>query len=79
MRVIPGDTMPAIDATLVGKPDVGGSRWALAEEKPEKLSLLAFYRGAFCPVCRVWLVDLDLLVPEFRKRGVSVIALSCDA
>lgn len=73
MRVIPGDTMPAIDARLVG-----GGRWALAREKSEKLSLLAFYRGIFCPICRVWLGDLDRLAPEFENRGVSVIALSCD-
>jgi peroxiredoxin len=73
MRVIPGDTMPAIDARLAG-----GGRWALAQEKPERLALLAFYRGAFCPICRVWIADLDRLVPEFERRGVSVIALSCD-
>ncbi len=73
MRVIPGDTMPAIDARLVG-----GERWALAREKAEKLALLAFYRGIFCPICRVWLADLDHLVPQFEKRGVTVIALSCD-
>jgi peroxiredoxin len=73
MRVIPGDTMPAIDARLAG-----GGRWALAREKAEKLALLAFYRGIFCPICRVWLADLDRLVPEFEQRGVSVIALSCD-
>ena len=73
MRVIPGDTMPAIDARLVG-----GGRWALAREKAEKLALLAFYRGIFCPVCRTWLADLERLVPELEKRGVSVIALTCD-
>ena len=56
MRVIPGDTMPAIDARLVG-----GGRWALAQEKPAKLALLAFYRGAFCPICRAWLADLERL------------------
>ena len=75
MRVIPGDTMPAVEARLV---QAGGARWALAQEKPAKLALLAFYRGAFCPICRVWLADLDRLVPEFEQRGVSVIALSCD-
>jgi len=73
MRVIPTDTMPAIDARLVG-----GGRWALAAEKSEKLTLIAFYRGLFCPVCRGWIADLDRLVPEFERRGVSVIALSCD-
>lgn len=73
MRVIPTDTMPAIDARLVG-----GGRWALAREKPEKLSLLAFYRGLFCPACRVWVGELDRLAPEFERRGVSVIVLSCD-
>ena len=77
MRVIPGDTMPAIDARLV-RGTAGGSHWALAREKPRTLSLLAFYRGIFCPICRVWLGDLDRLVPEFEQRGVSVIALSCD-
>jgi peroxiredoxin len=73
MRVIPGDTMPALDARLVG-----GGRWALAREKADKLALLAFYRGIFCPVCRTWVGELDRLLPEFYKRGVSVIALSCD-
>lgn len=73
MRVIPSDTMPAIDARLAG-----GGRWALASEKADKLALLAFYRGIFCPVCRGWVSELDRMVPEFERRGVSVIALSCD-
>jgi len=78
MRVIPGDTMPAIDARIVRRNPDGVGRWALANEKPRNLALLAFYRGIFCPICRSWVADLDRLVPEFEKRGVSVIALSCD-
>jgi peroxiredoxin len=74
MRVIPGDTMPALDARLVS-----GGRWTLAQEKPARLALLAFYRGEFCPICRVWIAELDRLVAEFEKRGASVIALSCDS
>jgi peroxiredoxin len=73
MRVIPTDTMPALDARLAG-----GGRWALAREKADKLALLAFYRGIFCPVCRVWVGELDRLAHEFERRGVSVIALTCD-
>ena len=74
MRLKPGDDMPEIGARLVG-----GGRWTLSAEKPKKLALLAFYRGIFCPICRNWLNDLDKLVPEFDKRGVSVVALSCDS
>ena len=65
--------MPALEALLAG-----GGLWSLAQEQPAKLVLLAFYRGVFCPVCRTWLADFERLLPEFDKRGVSVIALSCD-
>lgn len=74
MRTLPEDTMPAIEAHLVG-----GGEWRLAEEHPAKLSLLVFYCGAHCPICRRWLGKLDKLVPRFGEHGVSVIALSCDA
>ncbi len=74
MRTNPDDTMPAIEAELAG-----GGTWRLADEHPAKLSLLVFYRGLHCPICRVWLGELDRLVPEFTARGVSAIALSCDS
>ena len=73
MHVIPGNKMPAISARLTG-----GEAWTLAAETPAKLTLLVFYRGAFCPVCRTWLADVERLLPDFDKRGIGVIALSCD-
>lgn len=73
MRTLPDDTMPAIDAELAG----GGS-WHLADEHPQMLTLLVFYRGLQCPICRKWLGELERLLPEFERRGVSVIALSTD-
>ena len=63
--------MPAIDARLVGTNPDGGGRWALAREKPEKLSLLAFYRGIFCPICRTWVADLDRRVRQLTPPGAS--------
>ena len=74
MRTVPEDTMPAIEAHLVG-----GGEWRLAEEHPAKLALLVFYCGRHCPICRRWLGRLERLVPRFTEHGVSVIALSCDA
>src|SRR5262245_4185644 len=72
-RIIPGEAMPALGARLLS-----GGEWSMDSEKPERLALLAFYRGIFGPICRVWVAELDKAVPEFEKRGVSVIALSAD-
>jgi len=73
MRTLPEDTMPALEAELVG-----GGAWRLAEEHPAKLALLVFYCGLHCPICRKWLGKLERMVPRFGEHGVSVIALSCD-
>lgn len=40
--------------------------------------MLVFYRGYHCPICRKYLHDLEVYMPEFRQRGVNPIALSCD-
>ena len=37
-----------------------------------------FYRGLHCPICAKYLTELEALVPEFKKRGVHVVALSSD-
>jgi peroxiredoxin len=77
-RIIPGEAMPAMSARLLdGKS--ADAEWTIDGERPERLALLAFYRGVFCPICATWVADLDKLVPQFEQRGVSVIALSCDA
>jgi peroxiredoxin len=73
MRTLPEDTMPAIEAQLAG-----GGEWRLAEEHPAKLTLLVFYCGLRCPICRRWLGKLARIAPRFAELGVGVIALSCD-
>jgi len=73
MRTLPDDTMPAIDAELAG-----GGNWHIAQEQPENLALLVFYCGLQCPICRKWLGELERLLPEFERLGVSAIALSTD-
>lgn len=50
----------------------------LAAETSENFTLVVFYRGLHCPLCAKYLLELERLVPEFEKRGVSVIALSSD-
>lgn len=57
---------------------VGGGRWNLAEQKPEQFTLVVFYRGLHCPICKGYLPDLQSQLDAFRKRGVEVVAISAD-
>jgi peroxiredoxin len=55
-----------------------GGKWVLAERKPERFTLVVFYRGLHCPICRGYLGELAKLEPEFKARGVDVVALTSD-
>lgn len=71
--LLPRKPVPPLSVPLVG-----GDRFDLASEKLERFVLLDFFRGLHCPQCRNHLKDLEAKLPEFEKRGVSVLALSSD-
>jgi peroxiredoxin len=71
--LIPRQPVPPLAVPLAG-----GGKFDLATASPEKFTLIAFYRGLHCPQCRKQLTDLEVKLPEFEKRGVSVIAISPD-
>lgn len=53
-----------------------GKDWVLSEQKPAHFTMIVFYRGHHCRVCRHYIHDLSVQLPEFEKRGVNVIAIS---
>ena len=58
---------------------VGGGRWSLAAQKPQNFSMVVFYRGLHCPVCRRYTTELNGMIGEFDKRGVSTVITSTDS
>ena len=50
----------------------------LAQQVPPGGTLLAFYRGLHCPLCRAQLKELDDRIGDFAIRGVRLLALSGD-
>jgi peroxiredoxin len=59
-------------------PLAGGGSWRLSDQKPKHFTMLAFYRGMHCSVCRDHLGQLQSMHAAFSKLGVTPIALSMD-
>jgi peroxiredoxin len=73
MSLMPRTPVPALSLETVG-----GGRVTLSEVAPEQFTMVVFYRGYHCPVCRKYVTELDGLLDEFTKRGVSIIVASSD-
>ncbi|MCB1911535.1 MAG: peroxiredoxin-like family protein [Rhodocyclaceae bacterium] len=70
--------LPRLPVPALSVDTVSHGRFELAAQTPENFTLVVFYRGLHCPICAKYLMELERLVPEFEKRGVSVIAVSSD-
>jgi len=73
MALKPRQPVPALDFDLLA-----GGRWRLAEQHPRTFTMLVFYRGLHCPVCRRYTSELNGMLEEFDKRGVSTVITSTD-
>jgi peroxiredoxin len=71
--LLPRQPVPSLKFALAG-----GGQFDLSQEKPERFTLVVFYRGLHCPQCRNQLKDLESKLGEFEKRGVGVVAVSSD-
>lgn len=70
---VPTEPAPPLAVELVG-----GGRFVLADARPGRFTLVVFYRGWHCPICRGYLAQLDRAVEELASLGVEVVAVSGD-
>ncbi|TAL66384.1 MAG: AhpC/TSA family protein [Burkholderiaceae bacterium] len=73
IALVPRQPVPSLDLPLVA-----GKRFTLGADPGSAFDLLVFYRGLHCPICTKYLLELERLEPEFRKRGVQAVAISSD-
>jgi len=71
--LMPRAIVPTLDVFTID-----GERFILGAAPAEKFDLVVFYRGLHCPICAKYLLELERLAPDFKKRGVSLIAISSD-
>lgn len=70
--------LPRRKVPVLRVPTLAHGDFDLAADAPKVFTLVAFYRGLHCPVCLKYLRDLEVLLPEYERRGTNVIAISSD-
>lgn len=70
----PTEKVPNITAPLLN-----GEDWRLYQQSPRQFTMMVFYRGHHCPVCRFYLNKLSAHLSQFEERGINVVAISSDS
>ena len=73
-RPMPLRPVPDLDLPLVG-----GGRFVLASIEPDLFTMLIFYRGYHCSLCRNQLDDLKSKLGVLAELGVAPVAISMDS
>ena len=55
-----------------------GEEWSLADKNPEAFTMIVFYRGLHCPVCKSYTNTLNSLVDDYAERGIKIVTVSMD-
>ncbi len=57
---------------------VSGETWNLSDQSPEAFTMIIFYRGLHCPVCKGYSQKAQNLLSDYKERGVEVVTVSMD-
>ena len=55
-----------------------GEQWSLTDQNPEAFTMIVFYRGLHCPVCKNYTNTLDDLVDDYAERGIDIVTIRMD-
>ena len=57
-------------------PLLSGGTYRLADQHPDGYTMVVFFRGLHCPVCRAQLSELNRRLDDIHDQGIDVIAVS---
>lgn len=72
--ILPRTKVPNLELDLIND-----TKWKLTDQTPDNFTLIVFYRGLHCPVCKKQLEALAGKLDKFTERGTNVIAVSADS
>ena len=72
-NIIPGKKAPSLNIETIN-----GNIWSLDNHLNKSKCMIVFYRGLHCPVCSVFLKQIESQLLEYKKSNTEVIAVSMD-
>ena len=73
-NIIPGKKVPYLQLDTIDS-----HTWSTDDHLNKKNSMVVFYRGLHCPVCAVFLKQIDNQLLDYKKANTEVIAVSMDS
>lgn len=73
-KAIPKSQAPGLEVKLLN-----GDYWVLKNQNPDFFTMIIFYRGLHCPLCKKYLEKLNEIQSDLESKGVNVIAVSMDS
>ncbi len=70
----PGQSVPELDLPLTID-----ARFELSRQSPQNFTMLVFYRGKHCPICKGQLEEIGGRLSDFTDAGINVFAVSMDS
>ena len=72
--LIPDQKVPDMELPLTIQ-----ARFELSDQTPDLFTMLIFYRGKHCPVCKSYLEEIGSRLDEITGAGLSPFAISMDS
>ncbi len=71
--------LPREQSPKLSFPLTSGEQWSLNEQNPKSFTMIVFYRGLHCPVCKEYTKTLQKLKDKYADRGVDIVTVSMDS
>lgn len=70
----PGNKTPSLDLPLTID-----AQYDLAHQSPDHFTVVIFYRGKHCPICKNYLEQWGSKLGDYADAGINVVAVSMDS